>query len=81
MVKEVTWNNVMKWSFTIGSPISLLSYVCLILIFTRYKNMRKHPGNLMLLTIICEIFKLNNDLVQMNVSKGIDIYIDIFLNI
>ena len=51
-----TWNDLQKWSYSVGGPISIVSCILLILIFNKYKHMRKPPGNMLLATIICEMF-------------------------
>ena len=56
MVADNTkWNDLQKWSFYIGSPISLISCIFLVILFHKYKHMRKPPGNMLLATIFGEM--------------------------
>lgn len=49
------WTPLQKWWFYIGSPLSLLSWIFLVVVFYKYKHMRKPPGNMLLATILCEM--------------------------
>ena len=53
---QTNWDPIQKWSFYIGSPTSLICCTLLILSFYKFKQMRKPPGNLLILTILCEMF-------------------------
>ena len=49
------WDNVQKYSFFIGSPLSLISWIWLLYAFYKYKQMSKPPGNLIIYTILSEM--------------------------
>ena len=50
------WSNLQLYWFWIGSPISLVACSWLVYAFYKYKRMHKPPGNLLILTILWEMF-------------------------